>query len=117
MTELSYGDVQRAVQDGLRNMQADVQRLNSQVSQISQQSQLIDRIQQTVQQLEAHVTRLSQETRRHDPISEQATAQAARDMQDLKTRFVVVEKFCQDMSRYVQSKLEEDQEDKQYRTV
>lgn len=116
MAELSYGDVQRAVRDGLQNMQSGFQRLASQVSRGSQQAQ-IDNLQQTVQQLSATITRLDQQMRRHDPYTEQMTTQLARDMQDLKTRFVIVEKFCQDMSRYVQSKHEEELERKQYRSV
>lgn len=119
MAELSYGDVQRAVQDGLRNMQSGFQRLTSQVSQVSQGSQQaqLDNLQQGLQQLDAHITRLEQLMRRHDPLTEQMTMQLARDMQDLKARFTTVEKFCQDMSRYVQTKHEEELERKQYRSV
>ena len=116
MAELSYGDVQRAVQDGLRNVQNGFQQLASQVSKGSQQSQL-DNLQQSMQQLDAHITRLEQQVRRHDPLSEQMTQQLARDVQDLKSRFNTVEKFCQDMSRYVQAKHEEELEEKRYRSA
>lgn len=115
MAELSYGDVQRAVQDGLRTMQSGFQNLASQVSKGSQQSQL-DNLQQAMQQLDAHITRLEQRTRRHDPLTEQMTQQLARDVQELKSRFNTVEKFCQDMSRYVQTKHEEESEKKQFRS-
>lgn len=116
MAELSYGDVQRAVQDGLRNMQSGFQHLASQVSRGSQQAQL-DNLQQALQQIDAHITRLEQQTRRHDPLTEQMTTQLARDVQDLKSRFNTVERFCLDMSRYVQTKHEEELEKKQYRSV
>lgn len=116
MAELSYGDVQRAVRDGLQNVQSGFQNLASQVSRGSQQSQ-IDNLQQSIQQLNSNISRLEQQMRRHDPLTEQMTMQLARDVQDLKGRFVVVEKFCQDMSRYVQTKHEEELEKKQYRSV
>lgn len=119
MAELSYGDVQRAVQDGLRNMQGGIQHLASQVSKSSSRSQQaqLDNIQASLQQLDAHITRLEQQTRRHDPYSEQMMAQMNRDIQDLRSRFNTVEKFCTDMSRYVQMKHEEDLEKKQYRSA
>lgn len=117
MADLSYGDVQRAVQDGLRNMQADVARLSGQVSTISQQSQFIDDIQALVQRLAGQLSRLEIQTRRHDPRSEQGTAQLARDVQDLKIRFAAVERFCQDMSKYVQTQVDKEAEDQQYRAA
>lgn len=116
MAELSYSDVQRAVQDGLRNMQSGFQQLANQVSRGSQQSQL-DNLQQTMQQLDAHISRLEQQVSRTAPATTQTTAQLARDVQDLKSRFGVVEKFCQDMSRYVQAKHEEELEEKRYRSA
>lgn len=116
MAELSYGDVQRAVREGLQNVQSGFQHLASQVSRGSSQSQ-IDNLQQSLQQLNANISRLEQQMRRHDPYTEQMTTQLARDVQDLKVRFVTVEKFCQDMSKYVQTKHEEELERKQYRSV
>lgn len=117
MADLSYGDVQRAVQDGLRNVQADVARLSNQVSTISQQSQLIDDIQILVQRLAGQLSRLERQTRRHDPRSEQGTAQMAREIQDLKVRFATVEKFCLDMSKYVQAQIDKEAENQQYRAA
>jgi len=96
-------------------MQADVARLSGQVSQISQQSQFINDIQSLVRQLSSQLTRLEGQTRRHDPRSEQGTAQLARDVQDLKIRFAIVEKFCLDMSKYVQTQIDKELEDQQFR--
>jgi len=115
MAELNYSDVQRAVQDGLRNMQGDVQRLSNQVAVISQQSQFIDDIQHAIQLMYTQLARLEGQTRRHDPRSEQGTAQLTRDIQELKGRFVTVEKFCLDMSKYVQNQIDKEDEDRQYR--
>lgn len=117
MADLSYSDVQRAVQDGLRNMQADMARLSGQVSQISQQSQFIDDIQALVQRLAGQLSRLEGQTRRHDPRTEMGTAQLAREIQDLKIRFAAVEKFCVDMSSYVERQREKEQEDQQFRAA
>jgi len=117
MADLSYGDVQRAVQDGLRNVQADVARLSGQVSQISQQSQLINDTQALVRQLSGQLLRLERQSKLHDPRSEQGTAQLAKDVQDLKIRFVIVEKFCLDMSKYVQAQIDKEVEDQQYRAA
>jgi len=115
MGDLNYGDVQRAVQDGLRNMQGDVQRLGNQVAIISQQSQFIDDIQHAIQLMYAQLARLENQTRRHDPRSEQGTAQLTRDIQELKARLITVERFCLDMSKYVQLQIDKELEDKQYR--
>jgi len=117
MADLSYGDVQRAVQDGLRNVQADVARLGTQVSAINQQSQLIDDIHSLVQQLSNQLTRLEQRSMGHNPRTEMGTAQLSRDVQDLKTRFAAVEKFCVDMSKYVERQREKELEDQQYRAA
>jgi hypothetical protein len=114
MADLSYSDVQRAVQDGLRNMQVDVQRLSGQMVTVSQQS---DAIQQMVQQLYAQLARLERQSRGHNPRTELGTAQLARDVQELKIRFVIVERFCQDMSKYVQAQIDKELEDKQYRAA
>lgn len=115
MAEMTYGDVQRAVQDGLRNVQADVQRLSNQVSSISQQSQLIDDIQALAQRLSGQLARLERQSQGHNPRTEMGTAQLSRDVQDLKLRFVAIEKFCVDMSKYVERQREKELEDKQYR--
>lgn len=117
MADLSYGDVQRAVQDGLRNMQADVARLNAQVSTISQRSQFLDDIQALVRQLSSQLSRLEGQTRRQDPRLQQGAIQLAKDVQDLKIRFVIVEKFCLDMSKYVQAQIDKELEDQQYRAT
>ena len=115
MADLSYSDVQRAVQDGLRNMQSDVQRLQNQVSIISQQSQFIDDIQAVVQQLYAQLSRIERQSQGHNPRTELGTAQLTRDVQELKARFTAIERFCLDMSKYMQAQRERELEDRQYR--
>ena len=109
MAELSYQDVQRAVQDAVRNLQGDVQRLSSGLSSVAQQAQLIDDIQRSIQALQS-------ETLRHDPRSEQTMQQVTKDLQELKIRFEAVERFCRDMSDYFRARAENEREDQQYRT-
>lgn len=110
MAELSYQDVQRAVQDAMRQLQGDVQRLNTSITTISQQAQWIDDIQRDLQALQTEVSR-------HDPRSEQTMQQLTRDIQELKQRFEVIEKFCRDMSDYFRTRAETEREDQQYRSA
>jgi Holliday junction resolvasome RuvABC endonuclease subunit len=117
MAELSYSDVQRAVQDGLRNLQADVARLSNQVSAINQQSQFIDDIQALVQRLSAQITRIERQSMGHNPRTEMGTAQLTRDVQELKVRFAAVERFCIDMSKYIERRRDQELEDQQYRAA
>lgn len=117
MADLTYSDVQRAVQDGLRNMQADIQRLSGQVSSISQQSQFINETQTLVRQLSTQLARLERQTMGHNPRTEMGTAQLARDVQELKARFIIIERFCVDMSKYVERQQQKELEDQQYRAA
>lgn len=110
MSELTHQDVQRIVQDATRTLQGDLQRLTGDISSVAQQAQWIDDIQRSLQQLQAEVSR-------HDPRSEQTMQQLTRDVQDLKRRFEVVERFCRDMSEYFQARATDDREDRQYRSV
>lgn len=108
MAELTYQDVQRAIQDAVRSMQADIQRLTIDLTAVSQQAQRIDDIQRSLQALQSEMSR-------HDPRSEQTMQQIARDIQDLKLRFEAVERFSRDMSDYFRARAEEEREDQQYR--
>ncbi len=107
---MTYQDVQRAVQDGMRQVQSDMQRLTNNVANISNQANYIDDLQHSLQNIESEISR-------HDPRSEVALQQIQRDVQDLKQRFDVVEKFCQDMSEYMHARKELDKEDQEYRSV
>lgn len=108
MADLSYQDVQRAVQDGTRNLQGDVQRLSNDMSGVVSQAQLIDDLQRALQQLQSEI-------QRHDPRSEASMQQLVRDVQELKMRFEAVERFCRDMSEYFRKKAAAEREDNEYR--
>jgi ParB-like chromosome segregation protein Spo0J len=111
MADLTYQDMQRAVQDGIRSMQSDMQRLTNDVAGLSQRTpQRFDDMQRDIQQLQGELSR-------HDPRSEQTMQQISRDLQELKTRFEVVERFCREMSEYFRARNDEEREDKGYRSV
>ncbi len=110
MAELNYQDLQRAAQDAVRGIQNDVSRLANDVATISARSHAIEELQRTIQQLQGEI-------QRHDPRSEQVQLQIQRDIQELKVRFEVIEKFCRDMSQYFQARVEEEKEDDEYRRV
>lgn len=111
MADLSYQDIQRAVQDGVRNMQSDTQRITSEVmNQAAKLSQRFDELQRDVTQMQSELSR-------HDPRSEQTTQQIMRDLQDLRMRFENVERFCREMSEYFRARNEADKEDQGYRGV
>ncbi len=110
MADLSYQDVQRAVQDGTRNLQSDVQRLSNDMSSVVPQAQLIDDLQRALQQLQSEI-------QRHDPRSEASMQQLVRDVQELKIRFEAVERFCREMSEYFRARAAAEREDNEYRGV
>jgi len=122
MADLSYNDVQRAVQDSMRNMQSDIQRLVNDSSNIAQQAQLIDDISRDVQELHRYLTQIQPNIDTilrnvTDANDDQRIMTMQNDIQELKNRFASVEKFAQQMSNYVQSRYEEEREDRAYRNA
>lgn len=121
MAELNYGDVQRAVQDGLRNLQADVQRLSGHLGNVSYQASRIDDIELLVKDLQRSMQQMQNDisTMRHIGLSgiDPRIAQMTADIHELKLRFAAVEKFAGQMSAFIQAKYEEEQEDQQYRSA
>jgi cell shape-determining protein MreC len=103
MADLTYYDVQRAVQEALQSVRNDM-------SNIANQTQYIDDLQRTVQQLQS-------ENMRHDPRSEQSMQLLQRDIQEMKVRIENIEKFCRDMSEYFRAKQESEREDQEYRSL
>lgn len=68
MADITYQDVQRAVQEATRGIQNDLQRLSNTITTIANQAQFIDDLQRSVQELR-------QEIDRHDPRAELAMQQ------------------------------------------
>ena len=110
MADLTYNDVQRAVQDAMRSLQNDMQRLNNTVSTIENQAQYIDDVQREIQNLE-------NATMRHDPRSELSMQHIQADIAEMKLRIANIEKFCGEMSSYFRSKQQIEREDQEYRSV
>ncbi|HEX6258831.1 MAG TPA: hypothetical protein VFZ48_05100 [Candidatus Saccharimonadales bacterium] len=122
MSDLSYNDVQRAVQDGVRNVQSDVQRLVNDMSNVSQQAQLIDDISRDVQELHRFMMQLQPkidtiERSVTDANDDQRIMSMQNDIQELKNRFSSIERFAQQMSNYMQARHDEEKEDRLYRNV
>jgi septation ring formation regulator EzrA len=120
MADLQYGDVQRAVQDGLKHMQNDLQKLTSDMQHATQQIQYTDEtmrmvqdIQRLLQQFQPSIDNIHR--RVTDANGEQRLATIQSDIQELKNRFTSVERFAAQMSDYLRQRHEDDREDREYR--
>ncbi len=119
MADLSYSDVQRAVQDGLGNVRNDLQRIVNDMGGVAQASQRIDDIEREVIELQRMVQNLQTNltTMRPGGNVEQRIMTLANDVTELKHRFVAVEKFATQMSDYMRTRYDEEREDRQYRSA
>ncbi|EDK72482.1 hypothetical protein TM7_0389 [candidate division TM7 genomosp. GTL1] len=122
MADLQYNDVQRAVQDGIRNIQGDLQRLINDMHQAVQQIQYTDetmRMVQDIQRILQHTQPAIENMHRriNDANSEQRIATVQNDLQELKHRFAAIERFAMQMSDYVRHQHEVNREDEEYRSV
>ncbi|HYG83397.1 MAG TPA: hypothetical protein VD907_00785 [Verrucomicrobiae bacterium] len=120
MADLTYNDVQRAVQDAIRSVQNDTQRLVNDSSSIAQQVQLIDDISRDVQDIHRAIsnmqTQMDQIARGvNDENDDQRVVTLQNDIHELKTRFSTIERFAQQMSNYMQTRYQEEEEDRAYR--
>lgn len=119
MAELSYWDVQRAVQEGLRTLQENVQRLTNNVGSVSTRADHISSIETTVREMQ-RTTQLMQQSlnaMRLGGSTDPRITQMAHDLYELKVRFTAVERFIQQVGEYLQIKLAEEAEDNQYRNA
>ena len=118
MADLNYTDVQRAVQEGLRNLQTDLQRLTNNLDLVERQADRIDDIELVVRDIQRNLQLMttSMGTMRGGVVDPRIS-QMTNDLHELKTRFAVIEKFAQQMSDYMQAKSQEEQEDRQYRSA
>lgn len=121
MAELNYGDMQRAVQDGIRNLQNDLQRVSNTLITLTPQIERIDDMEAAMRELQRSAitlqnTLIGMRGGINHPVDPRIS-QLANDVHELKTRFGVIEKFASQMSEYVQARYNEDQEDRQYRAA
>lgn len=119
MAELSYGDVQRAVQDGVRNLQQNVQRLTSNMGVVSMRADRIENMEIALRDLQRTVASLQNSVlaARQAGGADPRVTQIIHDIYELKVRFIAIERFAQQMSNYVRAKEEEDADDRQYRNT
>ena len=117
MADIDYGAIQRAVQDSMRNLQADVHRLENEINKLSQRSEGGAETLRLIRDLSQQLARVEQEAKRHDPRSETMVKQIADDLAGLKQRFAIIEKFAQQFSDYLHDKYEADQIDREYRSA
>lgn len=115
MAELSYGDMQRAVQDGLRNIQSSVSQIVNTTSGMQSQTQHIDDVLRAVQEIHQQVSRLPQQAASIDSADDQVMRQISSDVTELKARFAAIEQFASQMSNYINEKHKEDEQDSQFR--
>jgi hypothetical protein len=110
MTELSYQDVNRAVNDALKPAQSELYKLSSSMRDIANKTQYIDELMQSMRTLQGSANK-------HDPKSEMNMQNILLEIQDLKMRFENVERFCREMSAYFQQKQQIEKEDEGYRSA
>jgi hypothetical protein len=120
MAELSYRDVQRAVQESIRNLQETVQRLTSNMGSVtSTRADHIAYIEVAIRDLQ-NTTKLMQQNLNTMMITSNADprmAQLCRDVYELKVRFTNIERYIQQSGEYLQNKLAEEAEDQNYRNA
>lgn len=102
MADLTYNDVARAVTDGLRNLQNEVSRISSSVGNVDRQAQLIDDIQRQLQAVEQKIDRQANDSADIDRLLNDM-ASLRQDIQNTNNRLMSIERFCQDISKYLQA--------------
>lgn len=108
MADLTYNDMQRAVQDGVRNVHNDVQRVVNDVNTISNQVQgndavqrALQDVQQSVQNIQSQIENISQAVNDQNTITQINTVQA--DTQELKMRLTSIEQSLQIVVQHIAS--------------
>ena len=110
MADLTYQDVNRAVNDALKPTQGELYKMSSSLRDIANKTQYIDEMMLSLKNIQTSAGR-------HDPKSEMAMQNLTREVQDLKIRFENVEKFCREMSTYFQQRQQIEKEDQEYRSA
>lgn len=109
MADLSQSDVQRAVQDGVRNLRSDIQRLQM-------QAQPIDDIYRQVQAIQKEVNNIERVQHQSSNVDQRLIG-VINDVHEMKLRIVNIERFCAEMSAYMREKHELEEEEDQYRAA
>lgn len=116
MAELRYNDIQRAVQDALRTVQNDMQRISATVNMVERHAERIDTVEMGVRDMQRNVqVMLGNNGPGVQVGADNRLTQLMNDVHELKVRFAAVERFVQQMDMYLRPRIEEDEEDRRYR--
>lgn len=127
MAELHISDVSRAVSDGTRDLVSQVQRLQQQINAMGNVQQAVSRISSHQQQL-SEVVRQLQRINNQLLLLSQAVALSSKgsvssagdprmltliraDINELKMRFVIFERFAEGISEYMREEFERRQQE------
>ena len=117
MADIDYGQIQRSVQDAMRELRSDMQRLVNDVDEIKHRSNNDQEIDNDIREMRQRVERIEQMMQRDDPRSDAMLKQISSDLTDIKARLANVEKFALQFSDYLQEKFEAEKEDREYRSA
>ncbi len=115
MADIDYGQIQRSVQDATSNLRSDIQRIMNDVNELKNRGNNDGEVEQLIREVDQRLERMEQAERRDDPEGAIRLKHISDDMIDLKARFATIEKFALQFSDYLQSKYDEEKEDREYR--
>lgn len=118
MAELSYGDIQRAVREAIQSLQANVQRLSSNVGVVSSRSDHIEFIETTLRDMQRNMQQMQinlNAMRLNGGTSDPRITQIMQEIAELKGRFATIERYISQSGEYIRLKIEEENEDREYR--
>ena len=120
MADLTRSDIQHAVQEALHQVSNDVAHITHVVDGMNRVSQDLHTLASRLTNLEQSVHQMQNSlvnnTARSSSGTDTHITQLIQEMNTLRSRFTVVEQFSKQMSDYVQSQIDRDREDRQYRT-
>lgn len=109
MSDLTSGDVQRIVQDGLRDIRDNVQRIRDDVHRVEQRTNDLDMSQTEIREMAQELHRVLPELDRltkwaeHDRHETQEIAMLHRNSEDIKARVQNIERGVQQLTGYLQT--------------
>jgi cytochrome c553 len=119
MSELSYNDISRAVQEAMRDTRSDVQRLVADVAVVSQQQQRIAELERRL----GDIQRMSQEqgamltVLRQGGAIEQRIAELGAHVADLRVHLMSIEKSVAQLGDYAREQRAQAREGDEYRAA
>lgn len=93
MADLNRGDVQQAVQDGLRDVRNDVSRMRDAVQRIDQRTEDLDRSQEEIKQLSRQMNDVHHDADKIDRV--------VVDMNELRTQLQATNQYLKQVAGYL----------------